>query len=80
VPEVVAPGTGLLVPPADPPALAAAIRSLLEDPARARALGEAGAARMRALFDWRVTAAGTVAVYRELLHGTAPPPAQAAAP
>ena len=42
--------TGLLVPPSDPPALAAAIRSLIEDPTRARALGEAGARRVRERF------------------------------
>jgi glycosyltransferase involved in cell wall biosynthesis len=33
--------TGLLVPPADPPALAEAIVALLKDPARARSMGEA---------------------------------------
>src|SRR5262249_47696852 len=42
--------TGLLVPQSDPNALAAAIRSLIEDPARARTLGEAGARRVRERF------------------------------
>jgi glycosyltransferase involved in cell wall biosynthesis len=42
-PELVVDGeTGLLVPPRDPMALAAAIRSLLADPERARELGRAG--------------------------------------
>jgi glycosyltransferase involved in cell wall biosynthesis len=42
-PEVVADGeTGLLVPPRDPAALAAAIRELLADPERRRRMGEAG--------------------------------------
>lgn len=38
--------TGLLVPPDDAPALAAAILKLLDDPARAAALADAGRARM----------------------------------
>jgi len=51
IPELVEHGaTGLLVPPGDPPALAAAIDSLLADPARARALGRAGEERVRERF------------------------------
>jgi len=42
--------TGLLVPENDAPALAAALASLVADPARRRALGEAGEARVRAQF------------------------------
>lgn len=38
-------GTGLVVPPADPAALAAALGRLLDDPAAARRLGEAAARR-----------------------------------
>ena len=50
-PEVVEHGrTGLLTPPGDPPALADAILRLLECPGEARAMGEAGAARVRADF------------------------------
>jgi glycosyltransferase involved in cell wall biosynthesis len=45
--EAVLPGvTGLLVPPEDAAALAAALGALLDDPARARALGAAGPARV----------------------------------
>jgi MMP alpha-(1->4)-mannosyltransferase len=73
VPEVVPPQAGLLVPPADPAALAAAIGALLEDPARRRALGEAGCAHVRAELDWRVTGARTAAVYREVLSGAGGP-------
>jgi glycosyltransferase involved in cell wall biosynthesis len=46
VPEVVLDGeTGVLVPPRDPDALAAALAAMLRDTARARALGEAGRRR-----------------------------------
>ena len=46
VPEVVLDGrTGVLVPPRDPEALAAALADLLERPGRARELGEAGRRR-----------------------------------
>lgn len=42
VPEVVSERTGILVPPHQPPALAAALRALLDDPARREGLGRAG--------------------------------------
>jgi glycosyltransferase involved in cell wall biosynthesis len=42
--------SGLLVPENDPAALAAALAALIADPARRRALGEAGEARVRAHF------------------------------
>jgi glycosyltransferase involved in cell wall biosynthesis len=42
--------TGLLVPPADAPALAGAILDLLADPARARQMGEAGRLRAEELY------------------------------
>jgi len=52
LPEIVHDGeTGLLVPPGDPPALAAAILRLLGDPALRRRLGAAAAARIRTDFD-----------------------------
>ena len=40
--------TGLLVPPRDPAALAEALRTLVDDPERARRLGEAGRDARRA--------------------------------
>ncbi len=52
-PEVVADGeTGLLTRPQDPADLAAHLDTLLNDPARAAAMGAAGLARVRRLFTW----------------------------
>jgi glycosyltransferase involved in cell wall biosynthesis len=49
LPEVIG-EAGVLVPPANPQALAAAIVELAADPARRRALGKLGRARVEALF------------------------------
>nr|WP_237476562.1 glycosyltransferase family 4 protein [Lichenibacterium sp. 6Y81] len=52
VPELVEDGiNGLLVPPDDAPALAAALDALVTDPDRRRALGRAGQARVARHFD-----------------------------
>jgi starch synthase len=70
IPEVVEDGTtGLLVDlgeefEAD---LAAAVTSLLEDPARAAAMGAAGRARAVAEFSWDAIALRTLEVYRSVL-------------
>ncbi|WP_237758089.1 glycosyltransferase [Anaeromyxobacter sp. PSR-1] len=65
IPEIVADGeTGLLVPPRDPAALAAALGALLADPARARAMGAAGRARAAARFGWTRAAARMLDVLR----------------
>ena len=51
IPELIEHGsTGLLVPPGDPLALAAALSSMIRDPARRRALGAAGERRARGCF------------------------------
>jgi len=44
--------SGLLVPPGDADALAAAVRRVRDDPALARRLGEAGRRRLREQFSW----------------------------
>ena len=67
-PEVVADGaTGLLVPPADAPALADAIAHLMSDAALRRRMGEAGRARIEEQFTWRQTALKTAALYEGVL-------------
>lgn len=64
MPETIRHGeTGLLVPPRDPRALAAAILELLEDRPRARAMGRAGRALMLEQFQLSATADGIAAIY-----------------
>lgn len=72
--ELIEPGrTGLLVPPGDPPALAAALVALIRDPAQRARLGMAGEARVRAEFDMQ----GGLAVLARLF-GLEPAPRVAA--
>jgi rhamnosyl/mannosyltransferase len=66
--EAIEPGeTGLVVPPGDPQALGAAIRSLVEDPTRAAAMGAAGRQRVLARHQLRDQAARLRAIYAEAL-------------
>jgi glycosyltransferase involved in cell wall biosynthesis len=58
--QVVQGETGLLVPPRDPAALAAALGAMAGDPAGRAAMGAAGLARARALFDERAVVARTL--------------------
>lgn len=78
--EVVVPGeTGILVPIAQDPEtnapldaaafardLAAALASLLADPALQQAMGRAGRARVEAMFSWRAIAAQTIGLYESI--------------
>jgi starch synthase len=67
LPEVVDNGmTGYIVPPRDPAALAAAIVSLLEDPAACRRMGEQGYAKLKTDMAWSTIARSLLAVYSEL--------------
>jgi starch synthase len=69
IPEVVVPGkTGLLVPPADPGALAEALNCVLRDRAMARQMGLAGRRRVEEHFSWISIAARTRQLYEELLN------------
>jgi glycosyltransferase involved in cell wall biosynthesis len=64
---VVSEVTGLLVPPADPLALADAINRVLQDREWARRLGLAGRKRVEEHFSWTSIAEKTKAMYQELL-------------
>jgi len=72
VPEAVVDGvTGVLVPPADPQALARAMKMLLTDDALSRRMAEAGRDRARRLFSLDLMLARTEAVFlarRERRH------------
>ncbi len=69
--EVVTDGVdGLLVPPRDAGALAAAIAHLVSDPTLRQRLGKAARAKALAEFDERIVIEQTLAVYRELLENT----------
>jgi glycosyltransferase involved in cell wall biosynthesis len=63
--------TGLLVPPRDPDALAAAIVELLVDPARRAAMGRAARARVERLFDIREHARAMERVFDQVLAARA---------
>jgi glycosyltransferase involved in cell wall biosynthesis len=59
--------TGLVVPPSDSVTLAERILELLNDPVRARAIGEAGRVLVREEFGVERMVAQTAALYREVL-------------
>jgi glycogen synthase len=75
IPEVVVDGeTGWLVAPGDPAELGGALRHALDDPERARRMGEAGRRRVEAHFSWDRIADRTLAVYWDAIetHRRAP--------
>lgn len=66
--DIVADGeTGLLTPPGDSPAIAAAVLRLLADADLRDRMGEAGRRRMERLFDARLWARSLHAVYRKAI-------------
>lgn len=64
VPATVPEQAGVLVPPDDPAALAHALRTLLDDPAERRQLGDAAFAHARQLPSWHDTARGVAEAIR----------------
>jgi glycosyltransferase involved in cell wall biosynthesis len=66
-PELLAGVAGLLHTPNDPADLARALRAVLDDPARAAALGAAGHALVRERHTFATMAAGHEALYAALL-------------
>jgi D-inositol-3-phosphate glycosyltransferase len=63
--------TGLLTPPGQPRAAAAAIGRLLDDPALRRALGAAGVERVQGTYTWDRVAASIERSYLRAALGTA---------
>ncbi len=66
--EVVRDGVDGLLVPQDAPAIAGAILSLLADPARARAMGEAGRRRVAQRWNWEAVAERTERAYASALE------------
>jgi len=68
-PELVRHGAdGLLVPPDDADALAAALRMLVDDPARARSMGKAARQKIEQRFTRAHYEERQIEVYRSLAH------------
>jgi glycosyltransferase involved in cell wall biosynthesis len=70
LPDIVLDGvSGRLVPPADEPALAAALDAVLSDADRRRAMGTAGREHALRLFGPDAAASRYVALYRDVMRG-----------
>jgi glycosyltransferase involved in cell wall biosynthesis len=63
--------TGLLVPPGDPDALAGAVAALLDDPLRARALGDAARERAWCEQTWVAQVGAVETIYRHIVRSQA---------
>jgi glycosyltransferase involved in cell wall biosynthesis len=63
---------GLLVPPGDVEALAAAVARLLDSPAERERMGAAGRARATGRFSWTAVAEATTEAYAEAIAGARP--------
>ena len=70
--------TGLLVPPRCPEQLAAALDTLLSDPALRARMGAAGRERVVAAYDWREVARKTEVTYGRIVRSAAAGPARRA--
>ncbi|HEX5759217.1 MAG TPA: glycosyltransferase family 4 protein [Thermoanaerobaculia bacterium] len=78
MPEAIEDGaTGLLVPPEDPEALAAALLRLLAEPMLARRLGERAREQVLRRFAWESIGAEVLAFYERRLRGESQPAAPA---
>lgn len=81
VPELVVDGvTGYLAPPGDTDALAALLRSAIDDPAAAHHAGSAGRERITTRFTWERTAKTIHATILALRDGSFPPRVDKLAP
>lgn len=69
IPYAVTPDVGILVPPGDARAAAAAVNTLLSDPDKQQTMGTAAAARVRQEFRWSVSARCAVEGYNRCLGG-----------
>ena len=59
-------GAGLLVPPDNPPALAEALESLLDDPVTADEMGKRGAEAMQTAYSADAMTDAVEAIYRDV--------------
>jgi glycosyltransferase involved in cell wall biosynthesis len=67
LPELVADGSGIVVPSEDPAALANALIEVLTEPGRAEAMGQAANASAQSEFSWKAVGQATLDAYRR--HG-----------
>jgi glycosyltransferase involved in cell wall biosynthesis len=66
IPRLLADGAGLVVPPEDPKALAAALSRVLSDPGLAERIANAGRRRVRAEYDLKRVVEAYLRVFQEV--------------